>query len=146
MGPRGGVRYFGKICAKHPQFKGERFKVNGLCRGCGIERGIRRRKDDPKRALAYDKVQREKHATSRANKHYLKRYGITREQKFELLRKQGGKCACCRRKSDNWHVDHNHATCAVRSVLCAHCNWLIGHARENIAILKSAQIYLRKHA
>ena len=39
-------------------------------------------------------------------------------------------------------VDHCHASGKVRGVLCNSCNNILGHARDNIDVLKSAAEYL----
>lgn len=44
------TRYFGKVCAKHPELKGERVKSNSMCTGCKRERQHARyvvRREDP---------------------------------------------------------------------------------------------------
>jgi hypothetical protein len=45
------------------------------------------------------------------------------------------------------HVDHDHnrADKRVRGVLCAHCNWLIGHARNDPNILRAGAAYLERN-
>lgn len=40
--------------------------------------------------------------------------------------------------------DHNHKTGQLRGYLCKACNFMIGHAKENITILAAAIIYLQK--
>ena len=39
-------------------------------------------------------------------------------------------------------IDHNHVTGKVRGILCKSCNLLIGNAKDNVDILKSAIVYL----
>lgn len=66
---------------------------------------------------------------------------------------QNGCCSICgapetgtrNGKTITLAVDHNHATGAVRDLLCRGCNQLIGNAREDIAVLQSAIAYLRRH-
>jgi hypothetical protein len=77
-----------------------------------------------------------------------KLYGISLEQRDQLLQAQGNACAICRfefgneKKSRLMHVDHDHKTGKVRGLLCHHCNVLLGHARESIELLKSAIGYI----
>lgn len=40
------------------------------------------------------------------------------------------------------YIDHCHSTGNVRGLLCHNCNLTIGHAKDNIEILKSAIQYL----
>lgn len=61
-------------------------------------------------------------------------YGITRQDYDRMYEEQDGKCAICggppvaRRSGSTavFHVDHNHTTGAVRGLLCARCNLLVG--------------------
>lgn len=53
------------------------------------------------------------------------RYGMTREQYDALLEAQGGVCAICRAAVPQ-HIDHDHATGAVRGLLCHGCNVRLG--------------------
>lgn len=69
-------------------------------------------------------------------------YGITQEKYDALEKKQGGCCAICG-ADEKLVVDHNHQRGKnVRGLLCNHCNWLIGFARERISILEQAAAYL----
>lgn len=74
------------------------------------------------------------------------KYGITLEQRDQMLADQDGKCAICRTDSpptvSGWHVDHCHAANEVRGILCQHCNNMLGMAKDNIAILERAIAYL----
>lgn len=80
----------------------------------------------------------------------LKRvYGITPEQANDLLAAQGGVCAICRidnpRSRFSWHIDHDHNTGAVRGILCARCNQMLGFALDNRVTLETAACYLEVH-
>lgn len=94
---------------------------------------------------------------SQANKVYYRRrgqfimrmreYGLTQEVFEYMLEAQGKACAICRMvfgetKSDAPHVDHDHTTGKVRGLLCINCNFLIGHCREEPALLVAAGLYL----
>lgn len=76
------------------------------------------------------------------------RYGITLQIYDVLLAAQGGRCAICRRKrrpnEARFYVDHNHETKRIRGILCHNCNVLLGHANENILILRNAIEYVNK--
>lgn len=76
-----------------------------------------------------------------------RKYGITTEDYYILLAKQGNKCAICRanssgRKYGRMIVDHCHTSNQVRGLLCFSCNILIGHSKDNVSILQSAINYL----
>jgi len=91
-----------------------------------------------------------------AQRHYgLKRYyGISIADYAEMYHHQNGKCAICgnpetvklRGKVKPLSVDHNHTTGEVRKLLCAQCNHLLGHAKEDVKILQKAIEYLNSHS
>jgi hypothetical protein len=83
-------------------------------------------------------------ATKIAQRSDLKRrYGMTPEQYDDLLRRQGGACAICREVTTaRLQVDHNHATGAVRGLLCTLCNTAIGKLRERPELFARAVEYL----
>lgn len=62
------------------------------------------------------------------NAHLRRTYGITLAERDEMLAQQGGRCAMCRgeRHGARWHVDHDHKTGKVRSILCHRCNVNLG--------------------
>lgn len=77
-----------------------------------------------------------------------KRYGITVADYDALLTTQYGVCAICGKQpalGDILCVDHDHATNAVRGLLCEHCNIAIGSFHENTDTIMSAIAYLAKH-
>ena len=80
---------------------------------------------------------------------YLKRtYGITLEEYDEMLAEQGGRCAICRREPRpdiSLHVDHAHATGALRGLLCFPCNVTVGLIREDRDRLRAVASYLDRH-
>lgn len=71
-------------------------------------------------------------------------YGITLEDYDEMFAAQGGMCAICNQPSiKNLSVDHEHATGAIRGLLCGPCNFGLGHFRDNTDFLAAAIEYLR---
>lgn len=82
------------------------------------------------------------------SKTLLRKYGITLEQKQQMIENQGGRCAICNKVLDNGRhtcVDHDHKTGKVRGILCRKCNFLIGHSKDNPIILSRAINYLDRH-
>jgi hypothetical protein len=76
-------------------------------------------------------------------------FTYTSKDKQDLYMAQHGKCAICgiRFVSVNAGcVDHNHLTIKMRELLCDACNKMLGHARDNVNILRAAIRYLEKHA
>lgn len=61
-----------------------------------------------------------------------KKYGLTVDQYFQMLEKQGGGCWICgstdpgRKISYRLSIDHCHKSGVVRGLLCSPCNTIIG--------------------
>lgn len=70
----------------------------------------------------------------------------------KLKETQNNSCAICKTPSASIPhstfkynplvIDHDHSTGEVRGLLCPTCNALLGHAKDNVAILKGAIAYL----
>lgn len=76
-----------------------------------------------------------------------KAYGITAAEELILIKKQRGLCGICSKpfsSSKATCVDHSHDTKKIRGLLCTNCNFLLGHAKDNIAILNQAIRYLQQ--
>ncbi len=80
----------------------------------------------------------------------FKKYGLTREDVFKILKEQNNKCKICyikiylnKNRKDNLCVDHDHNSGEVRGLLCRHCNWGLGHFKDNINNLYNAIQYLK---
>jgi hypothetical protein len=75
-------------------------------------------------------------------------YKITPDQWQQMFISQNGTCKICRVHASQIKkplaVDHCHKTGKVRGLLCYHCNWLIGHAKEDVEVLQKAIEYLNK--
>lgn len=82
----------------------------------------------------------------------IHKYGLTFEDYQNLLKKQNGVCAICKkpelRKVNQFGfkrlaIDHEHFSNKVRGLLCASCNTSLG-GLYNIQLLKQAIEYLKK--
>lgn len=108
----------------------------------------RRRMQDPqKRAVQYARTKT--WAARDSNKlasELRNRFGIDAHAYEELLAKQEGVCAVCRRKERiagrRLAVDHCHKTGAVRGLLCQACNTGLGKFEDNPVLLARAAQYL----
>lgn len=75
-------------------------------------------------------------------------YGLTAAQYDDLKRRQGGRCAICRRakgKTKRLAVDHDHnlaGSDSVRGLLCGPCNSVLAHFRSDPATALRAFWYL----
>jgi len=79
------------------------------------------------------------------------KYGISINDYYQLLEKQGGCCAVCRcdkplglhgRSLKWWCVDHDHTTNQVRGLLCSPCNVLVGRMEQSGA---DVVVYARQY-
>ena len=112
-----------------------------------IDRVKRWQEENPER---YKQRQREYRQSGKKKvsdrKSYLKRtYGMTIEQFDAMLAAQDGVCAICRQprpEERTLHVDHDHATGAVRGLLCFKCNNALGDFDDSLALFEAAASYL----
>lgn len=76
-----------------------------------------------------------------------RRYNITPEQYFDLLKIQDNACAICRRQSKRkLAVDHDHISGEIRGLLCTSCNTGIGLLQDCPHVLNNALKYLSKYS
>jgi hypothetical protein len=76
-----------------------------------------------------------------------KRYRLPRDAYHRMLTEQDDRCAICRRHPVSvgpLYVDHDHdhAEKAVRGLLCAACNFGLGHFKDDTYLLDDARTYL----
>lgn len=134
----------------------------GLCKGCYAEYKL-----DPSDQFLIEKTSEErkkrKYSTfryeNRPPEYFIKKeetrlknsYGITVEERQELLNKQNGRCAICAKtpeeagKTPYLTIDHNHETGAVRELLCVACNLMLGKIESNRVSIQKFLVYIEKH-
>ena len=102
-----------------------------------------------KMSNAYYKDYRSSHKEQRAviSKESMNRcrYGISKNEFDDFLRKQGNACAICKDRfseESRPYIDHDHSSGWVRGLLCRDCNFAIGLLREDIDRFQSAADYL----
>lgn len=63
---------------------------------------------------------------------------------MQLLRLQDGRCAICREPAGELALaaDHDHASGAIRGLLCSRCNNGLGSFRDDPELLRTAVEYL----
>jgi hypothetical protein len=76
--------------------------------------------------------------------HLRRRYGIGQADVDRMLAGQDNRCAGCG-KPDPEHVDHDHATGAVRGMLCFNCNQALGNVHDSLRVLEGLSAYLVRH-
>ena len=117
-----------KPLAEFPKTRSSRSGVYTYCKPCHNVRG-RATKDKAGGSRTY---------------HLKRRYGITARDADAMLEEQGGSCAICRIEPAA-HVDHDHATGAVRALLCFGCNGGLGQFEDDPEVLRAAACYVERH-
>lgn len=77
-----------------------------------------------------------------------RKFGLTKEDFFNLLEKQDNKCALCNTPfqglfNNDLHIDHCHETNKIRGFLCMKCNIGLGMLGDNEEGLLRALKYIR---
>lgn len=75
-----------------------------------------------------------------------KRYGISESEYIAMVERQNGACGICLAPlTSEALVDHNHATGAVRGLLCRPCNFAIGLLDDDPDRLRAAASYIERN-
>lgn len=127
----------------------------GRCRSCSSAMNKKWREENKERCAQHRANRRgnEKAKEYDRVRSYKRRYGISAEIYNEMKVAQGYACAICgmsehEHKLSRWGVlciDHNHATGAVRALLCAQCNKGLGSFKDSVDLLSKAIEYLSYH-
>lgn len=78
-------------------------------------------------------------------------YGLELRDYFEMYMKQGGRCGACdqvpegKPPTNTLHVDHDHETGKVRSLLCSKCNQALGLLNDSLHGINNLIDYLKPH-
>lgn len=160
-GPDGGCRNCGTVLTAQNWSKGLRDHRRYWCNPCYAKRQKTYYQNDPNGAAkrlankkrlqrSWDKSRREEERRKSYARALKKRYGISSADFYSMLDRQDNKCFICfdhlhpvgGRGFNQVHIDHCHATGMVRSILCGHCNRMLGMAKENAATLRRAADYI----
>lgn len=89
---------------------------------------------------------REKRRQRSLEMRYVYKYGITLQEKIEMIATQKNKCKMCEKvlSYESSVVDHNHESGSVRAILCVKCNTGLSYV-ENKKFLESAKEYLKNY-
>ena len=84
--------------------------------------------------------------TPAREKRMLAAYGLTAAAFTSLVAAQGGKCPICNFacSTDDFVVDHCHASGAVRGLLCGRCNSALGLLRDSPRAMRAAADYIER--
>jgi hypothetical protein len=107
--------------------------ITGKCKECLNSEQLLRHKANPE----YNQ-----------NASLKKLYGITLDERNAMIEAQENCCALCNttlKGGRDIHVDHDHETGEVRSILCHLCNVGLGAFRDDPNILIRALSYLTTH-
>jgi len=104
--------------------KRNKIGLNWQCRDCAAERSL--------------------------DAHYKTRYGITNQDKLNLIEEQNNKCDCCKKEFNDTPrgkpvVDHCHTTGAVRKILCDRCNVALGIVNEDVELCLNLVEYIKRN-
>lgn len=104
---------------------------------------------NPEKLKKYQKTWKERHPEKRklyTRNSRIRAYGIEPKVYYEMLEKQGQRCAICNAKSERraMNIDHNHKTGKVRGLLCDGCNLSLGHLERDEWVIKAKQ-YLAQY-
>jgi hypothetical protein len=95
----------------------------------------------------YDREYGLKNAERRRSNKYKSMYGISLENRDEILKSQDYKCKCCGKKLIGLNprlvcLDHNHTTGAIRGILCHYCNTSLGLMFEDPEKIQQLKDYV----
>ena len=79
---------------------------------------------------------------------WIKRYGISAEQYYEMLAQQKNVCKICGQKCSTKQtlcVDHCHKTKKIRGLLCIKCNTSLGMLNDDVSLFYKAIEYLKSY-
>ncbi len=143
----------------------EPVKAKGLCK-MHYQRLLRhghtmyRNRTTPAKPCAIETCGNHAYAKGLCHAHYTKQRkwkaaGVDAARYQEMLHTQGGVCAICHQpethrdglsgKPKDLAVDHDHATGAVRALLCSSCNTALGLFNDSVELLAKAREYVLYH-
>lgn len=86
---------------------------------------------------------REKHIANVKARYFLRKYGVTLEERDAMIQAQKGLCNICN-KQKPLHMDHDHKTGKLRALICMHCNNMLGWAE--LVGIQNVNRYLKEYA
>lgn len=127
--------------------------LDNICRKCNKDKSKSlRSSDEKKQKVRLLKIKEYKKSVPNYEKNTkLKQlYNISYDDWNKLRLLQNNQCAICKHffnldKPKLIHVDHDHITGVIRSLLCHYCNSALGLLKEDPAIIKNMLLYIEKH-
>lgn len=102
---------------------------------------VRRRGRESERRQRQDPARRAKKQSVQKSARLWRDYRLTTEEYDRLVARSGGHCGICARPA-KLHIDHDHATGAVRGLLCGPCNTMLGMAKDGPGLLRAGAHYI----
>jgi hypothetical protein len=147
-----------KVCTKckkeqdlsqYPKYSGYKDGHSSWCRTCLKDRARIWDSTNKDRKKEHSRNWESRNPRSRASAKFKNRCGITIESYEEMLSKQNGECAICKKAGKEnlkgkLFVDHCHSTLIVRGLLCHDCNDGLGRFKDNTFLLNKAIQYLQE--
>jgi len=84
------------------------------------------------------------HRRESNDSYWARRYGMTKAEVDQLRLSQQDCCAICGDAGPE-HLDHDHESGSVRSLLCQRCNFGLGLYRDDPDLLRAAAEYVERH-
>jgi hypothetical protein len=131
-----------KVAACHP---GRPHKAKGLCEECYRAEWVSQSPERKRQSRAYVLDNADDLKIAQRIQNLKTCYGLSALDHLIMVQNQSCRCAICGQHMTSPHVDHDHATGAVRELLCAACNRGIGSLMDSPGICRSAARYLEKH-
>ena len=133
--------------------------MNRICNKCHINKPLsdfyedKRRKEGRQyecKQCCIARVKATRDPERARDNHYRRTYGISLADFNRMVLEQGNKCACCDSdkpggKHNQWCVDHDHITGAVRQLLCKDCNIVLGLVEDSPEHLQRLIDYIIRH-
>jgi hypothetical protein len=123
------------------------------CKSCTSKAYAKWCKENPTLVKAVNSTSRNKRRQKRREHsrvyHMKVNYGLTWAQYEEMVSKQKGKCAICKKicsTGKRLSVDHDHKTNKIRGLLCLNCNQGLGKLGDDIESLQKALKYLEDNS
>lgn len=92
----------------------------------------------------YSPEQAKEIAARSYRKNAWRRLARERAERAKKRLERFGCCPICEGQNVHLVWDHDHDTGEFRGYICDHCNWMLGHSRDNVGTLERAIGYLRR--
>lgn len=93
-------------------------------------------------------ARKQKKSETAWERHIRVNYNMTTNDWENMFNKQNGCCAVCSKalkKDRSTHIDHDHITGVVRSLLHSKCNFAVGLINEDFDIALGLAKYIQEH-